>query len=79
MGGHFWLETGYGGPKGEYPLEKFQIFFLKSFVNVSIGKVKKFQPLTLSRSAVIDIKIVIQTADECSRIKILSENPGLQL
>ena len=25
------------GQKGGYPLKKFQIFFLKSFVNVSIG------------------------------------------
>ena len=38
------------------PPKKFQIFFLKSFVNVSIGKVKEFQPLTLSRKAVIDIE-----------------------
>ena len=56
MVGHFWSATGFGGPKGGYPLKKFQIFFLKSFVNVSIGKVKKFQPLTLSRFAVIDIE-----------------------
>ena len=56
MGGHFWSGTGFGGPKGVYPLKKFQIFFLKSFVNVSIGNVKKFQPLTLSRLAMIDIE-----------------------
>ena len=54
MGGHFW--TGFGGPKWGHPLRKFQIFFLKSFVNVSIGKVEKFQPLTLSHYAVIDIE-----------------------
>ena len=49
IGGHFWSGTGFGGLKGGYPLKKFKDFSLKSFANVSIGKVKKFQPLTLSR------------------------------
>ena len=55
MGGHFWSGTGFGGPKWGYPLKKFQIFLMKSFVNISIGKVKKSQPLTLSRYTVIDV------------------------
>ena len=24
MGGHFWSGTGFGGPKWEYPIKKFQ-------------------------------------------------------
>ena len=56
MFGHFWSVTGFGGPKQGYPPKKFQNFFLKSFVNGQIGKVKKFQQLTLSHQASIDVE-----------------------
>ena len=56
MCGHFWSVTGFGGPNQGYPPKKFQIFFLKSFVNGQIGKVKKFHQLTLSRLALIDVE-----------------------
>ena len=31
MGGHFWSVTGFGGPKGGYPLKKISNFFTEIF------------------------------------------------
>ena len=42
MGGHFWLETGSGGPKGGVPPKKISIFFPEIFYQLIDRKSQEF-------------------------------------
>ena len=42
MGGHFWLETGSGGPKGGVPPKKISIFFPEIFCQLIDRKSQEF-------------------------------------